>query len=423
MVEISHDTGLSVASLNDYEQKHCLVQSGIYGVWGWKEDSTYLARYSPSLRMKGTSFIKYPDAVSNSIELLFLQWKQGCLGGDTIDVDLTSNSQKLRNGHTGLDYEIDFQDMEQTNKKTGFQRAVRRKELFKDLSCKELKRLPSLPHRSPRSFTFLPTFAGQLIQVKRTVSNKQWYYGKVIYGPNESTGYSSEGWFPAVFCKKADSSVLVKAASSTKNHLMPPETWESERSGCVAISSRSREYKGVETFFAASMNRNCTIISVERIQAVDQWKLYAVKADSFRARYKANAASLVNNTYDKVEMKWLFHGTDCKTVPKIVSQGFNRAFAGRNATYYGKGSYFARDAGYSLSYTTPDKYGIRSMFLCRVAVGDWCQGTQDQVTPDTKPGTNNELFDSTVDDVGDPSIFVVYHDTQAYPEYLVTFTL
>jgi poly [ADP-ribose] polymerase 10/14/15 len=61
------------------------------------------------------------------------------------------------------------------------------------------------------------------------------------------------------------------------------------------------------------------------------------------------------------------------------------------------------------------------MFLCRVAVGDWSKGTNGQLTPDPKPDNKLELFDSTTDNVGNPSIFVVYNDAQAYPEYLVSF--
>lgn len=33
----------------------------------------------------------------------------------------------------------------------------------------------------------------------------------------------------------------------------------------------------------------------------------------------------------------------------------------------------------------------------------------------------NSCFDSAVDDCEDPKIFVIFHDTQAYPEYLVKF--
>ncbi len=32
-----------------------------------------------------------------------------------------------------------------------------------------------------------------------------------------------------------------------------------------------------------------------------------------------------------------------------------------------------------------------------------------------------ETYDTTVDNEESPSIFVVYHDAQAYPEHLITF--
>ena len=53
------------------------------------------------------------------------------------------------------------------------------------------------------------------------------------------------------------------------------------------------------------------------------------------------------------------------------------------------------------------------MFLCRVMIGEFCLGESNSKKP--------ILFDSTVDNVADPSIFVTYHDAQAYPEYLVRF--
>jgi Poly(ADP-ribose) polymerase catalytic domain len=85
--------------------------------------------------------------------------------------------------------------------------------------------------------------------------------------------------------------------------------------------------------------------------------------------------------------------------------------------------YFARDAWYSGQpiYSVPDSSGVQCMFLSRVLVGDWCLGTKRHLTPDPKPHNNLELFDSTVDNIRNPSIFVIYHDAQAYPEYLVSF--
>ena len=66
-----------------------------------------------------------------------------------------------------------------------------------------------------------------------------------------------------------------------------------------------------------------------------------------------------------------------------MPQGFNRSFCGKNATMYGKGVYFARESEYSArtAYSVPDKHGVQYMFLCRVVIGEYCQGVQDALTP------------------------------------------
>lgn len=80
--------------------------------------------------------------------------------------------------------------------------------------------------------------------------------------------------------------------------------------------------------------------------------------------------------------------------------------------------YFARDASYSMDYTGGSR---RVMYLARVLVGRYCEGDWRMKKP---PPINSEqpeiLFDSMVDNINDPSIFVVYHDNQSYPEYLIT---
>ena len=90
---------------------------------------------------------------------------------------------------------------------------------------------------------------------------------------------------------------------------------------------------------------------------------------------------------------------------------------------YGKGVYFARDASYSTYpvYSPRDTHGVQSIFLARVVVGEYCRGEKDALTPDVRDAATSALYDSTVDNVRDPSIFVTYNDAQAYPEYLVKF--
>jgi hypothetical protein len=88
----------------------------------------------------------------------------------------------------------------------------------------------------------------------------------------------------------------------------------------------------------------------------------------------------------------------------------------------GKGVYFARDASYSSSttYSRPNNKGEQHMFLCRVTIGEYCLGKNDALTPDVRKGAM--LYDSTVNDMANPGIFVAYHDAQAYPDYLVKFS-
>ena len=43
------------------------------------------------------------------------------------------------------------------------------------------------------------------------------------------------------------------------------------------------------------------------------------------------------------------------------------------------------------------------------------------LTPDVRNPATNELYDSTVDNVSNPSVFVTYHDAQPYAEYLIKF--
>ena len=61
---------------------------------------------------------------------------------------------------------------------------------------------------------------------------------------------------------------------------------------------------------------------------------------------------------------------------KIIQQGFNRSFCGKNATMYGKGVYFARDASYSScdTYSPKNKSGHKFILACSVVVGEFCKG-------------------------------------------------
>ena len=96
---------------------------------------------------------------------------------------------------------------------------------------------------------------------------------------------------------------------------------------------------------------------------------------------------------------------------------FFRSFLG---VVYGRGVYFARDAKYSLQYAVAG-VGGRHMYLARVLVGSYCVGNSNMIVPPPKDTSRPDiLYESVVDNQGNPSIFVVFYDNQCYPEYLIT---
>ena len=62
------------------------------------------------------------------------------------------------------------------------------------------------------------------------------------------------------------------------------------------------------------------------------------------------------------------------------------------------------------------------MYFGCVLTGKYTKGNSSMLVPPAKsPNNPNVLYDSVVGNVAYPSIFVVFYDAQAYPEYLITF--
>lgn len=61
------------------------------------------------------------------------------------------------------------------------------------------------------------------------------------------------------------------------------------------------------------------------------------------------------------------------------------------------------------------------MYLAWVLVGDFTWGKAGLRAPPKKRPNAVDLYDSVTDNMKNPSMFVIFHDVQAYPEYLITF--
>eukprot|EP00971_Amphidinium_carterae_P247786 4920239-Amphidinium_carterae.1 len=126
--------------------------------------------------------------------------------------------------------------------------------------------------------------------------------------------------------------------------------------------------------------------------------------------------------------RWLFHGT--RDVNTIVTseQGLEPLCAGKTAgILWGRGSYLARDARYSHdSGFCPQDDGTMKVMLCLVATGMSCLGAPDHigVLPQRLAVGNSKFgYNSTVDSLSNPEIFVTPLQGAVYPAYVITFAI
>ncbi|KAL1266720.1 hypothetical protein QQF64_002395 [Cirrhinus molitorella] len=203
----------------------------------------------------------------------------------------------------------------------------------------------------------------------------------------------------------------LEAKAGAQNPL--PSHWEDMKGHSVLVvklTADSKEYAEVEKEFRRT-NLNDTIIKTERVQNSALWRNYMIKKEELEDKNK-----------HKNNEKLLFHGTGHDKTQQINHHGFNRSFAGMNGAMYGNGSYFAVDPRYSAQYySRPDAKGHKRMYLVRVLVGDFTQGNPGLLVPPPKSSNSVDLYNSVTDNMNNPTMFVIFNDVQAYPEYLITF--
>uniref|UniRef100_A0A8C5WDM2 Poly [ADP-ribose] polymerase n=1 Tax=Leptobrachium leishanense TaxID=445787 RepID=A0A8C5WDM2_9ANUR len=191
-----------------------------------------------------------------------------------------------------------------------------------------------------------------------------------------------------------------------------PQTWDAlgqDLVKVVQLNPLSPEYRDVQAQFAKTCPM--TIVKIERIQNKHLWQTYQIR--------KQNIDTRNGNTNNENR---LFHGTDHDSVSKINKNGFNRSYAGRHAAVYGNGTYFAVNAQYSVSYSPADASNLRVMYLAKVLTGMHCLGSRGMVAPPPKSNSDpTDLYDSVTDSAQTPSMYIIFNDIQAYPEYLITF--
>ncbi|XP_015342083.1 protein mono-ADP-ribosyltransferase PARP10 isoform X2 [Marmota marmota marmota] len=181
------------------------------------------------------------------------------------------------------------------------------------------------------------------------------------------------------------------------------------------LEESTKEFQNVVKAFYDTLDTAHSRIRIIRVERVSHPLL--------QQQYQLHLERLEERCVQRPVERVLYHGTSASAVPDICAFGFNRSFCGRNGTLYGQGVYFATRASLSVQdrYSPPNADGHKAVFVARVLTGDYAQGRRDLRAPPLRPSGHVLLrYDSAVDCLHQPSIFVIFHDTQALPTHLIT---
>ncbi|KAM8973014.1 LOW QUALITY PROTEIN: protein mono-ADP-ribosyltransferase TIPARP-like [Pelodytes ibericus] len=199
-----------------------------------------------------------------------------------------------------------------------------------------------------------------------------------------------------------------------------PETWDIKDTSLsheiVPLRCELREFQRVYSYFHKTMPEfRYILLEVSRIQNYFQWEKYIRKRDYMSQRR-------IETKRYQME-RHLFHGTDPSLVEAICNQNFDPRVSGKNATLYGQGCYFAKEASYSHRYATSDAGGHHFMFLAKVLVGRPTVGksTYRRPPPINHGDPASPLYDSCVSRANNPDIFVIFDNDQFYPYFLIKY--
>ncbi|XP_069931757.1 protein mono-ADP-ribosyltransferase PARP10 isoform X4 [Oryctolagus cuniculus] len=196
---------------------------------------------------------------------------------------------------------------------------------------------------------------------------------------------------------------------------LPDEGLQGPLGRLEGLAESTREFQDVVRAFYDTLDAAHSRIHIIRVERV--WN------PLLQRQYELQRERLEQRCARRPAERVLYHGTSASAVRDICAHGFNRSFCGRNGTLYGQGVYFAQHASLSVQdrYSPPDADGHKAVFVARVLTGDYGLGHSSLRAPPPRASGHTLLrYDSAVDCLRQPSIFVIFHDTQALPTHLIT---
>uniref|UniRef100_A0A665VBZ1 Poly [ADP-ribose] polymerase n=1 Tax=Echeneis naucrates TaxID=173247 RepID=A0A665VBZ1_ECHNA len=196
-----------------------------------------------------------------------------------------------------------------------------------------------------------------------------------------------------------------------------PPVWRlasKEDYSLIDVPAGTKTYWKVQSVFYESMSETrVDIVSIQQLQNLLHWDKYQ-RSSCFKQHVKSK---------EPLE-RHLFHGTSKEASEDICHNNFDPRLAGINGVSFGFGTYFATTAAYSNTFSVRmSSAQLHHMFLAKVLVGKKSVGRHKyRRPPPLDPMTKQyRLYDSCVDSIDKPSIFVVFDSCQCYPYYLIKY--
>ena len=263
-------------------------------------------------------------------------------------------------------YTLDFETMIQTKTATGFQREVKRFVEETDLLDVNMDHvevgegLPSDLEGEPQMILV----KGDIIQISRQRED-DWAFGSKMHYANEALArqllavalagqdctsediLTDTGWFPLDKTRppSSDDLAVLQSQVGDTGELAPPPNWEPVADATTVqlydLKEGNQERDAVVNSFLSTLVPpqfpKVKIVWVQRIQNLAMWQSYVVKRQTvcYRENYDPSSGSdsaSYKKAMERFERKWLWHGTNSEVMHKILQQGFNRSFCGKNAT-------------------------------------------------------------------------------------------
>lgn len=182
----------------------------------------------------------------------------------------------------------------------------------------------------------------------------------------------------------------------------------------VPVAPGTEEFNTIAGAVVSTMGKTVVVSKISRLENMTLWTFYALTRDQVAKRTGGNG-----NPNEKL----LFYGErDAKNIHTIQRFGFDTRVAEDGAfgigLYFGAHSRFC-DSGRCLQHAD----GSKDVLVCRATLGEVAPGAKSIRRPpprDPKKPTL-ELFNSCTDSKDPHELYVLFSNSQAYPEYVVTY--